>query len=79
MPDLRTIMTIAELTNHERDAVDRRNGFAAPSDGPDDTTLRTVIQALTAGISTEDWDAVAEGTAMLGALAKYRPWQQVGK
>jgi hypothetical protein len=55
----------ARKTNRQRDAIERVHGHAAPADCPLDVELRTVIDALIAGIGRQDWDCVAEGVAML--------------
>lgn len=68
------LMAKAEETNRQRDAIDRRNGFAAPSDGPAGITMRTVVEAIWAGLRMDDRDCVAEGLAMLGDVTGYRPW-----
>ena len=68
MPDFDVLIRKARATNRRRDASERRSGFASPSDGPLDLTLRTVMSALEAGIRTDDWDCIAEGFAMLEDL-----------
>lgn len=68
----------AERTNARRDEGERAAGFAIPSDGPPEETVRTAVMALYAGLTTDDWDAVAEAAAMLGDLADFRPWRRGG-
>lgn len=67
----------AEQTNRRRDNGERAAGFAAPPDGPMDTTVRTAICALHCGLVLEDWDCIAEGVAILGELVDFKPWQEV--
>ncbi len=59
------LITKARTTNSERDALDRRNGFARPSDCGAMSYLRTVHMAMEAGMKMQDWDCVAEAYAML--------------
>lgn len=55
----------AAKTNLHRDKHERKLGFAAPGDSGMLSYLRNVDSALTCGLELDDWDAVAEGTAML--------------
>lgn len=55
----------ARRANKQRDQLDRRNGFAAPNDGPIGMLFATAFAAIEAGITTEDWSAIAEGLVML--------------
>jgi hypothetical protein len=64
----------AEATNRERDALERSAGLAAPPDFPLDLLVRTAISALEAGLRENNWDCVAEATAMLGDRMEFRPW-----
>lgn len=59
------LMQDARNTNHNRDLVDRKNGFAAPGDTTIDLHLRTAISAISTGVNMRDWTCVAEGLAML--------------
>jgi hypothetical protein len=51
----------ARKVNAGRDRMDS----CPPSHCPLDVELRTVISALSCGISTHDWDCIAEGLAMI--------------
>ena len=64
----RRLVRKARETNRKRSASERKHGFGSPEDGPPIVTLRTIIAALWCGMSTDDWDAVAEGYAMCGDL-----------
>lgn len=64
----RRLIREAYLTNEVRGAQDHRMGFAAPEDGPADMTVRTIMEAVYAGLVTEDWAIIAEGYVMLGDL-----------
>jgi len=61
----RELVARARETNARRDQDETAAGFANPSAGPTDETIRTIICALMAGIMTSDWNAVAEGYVML--------------
>jgi hypothetical protein len=69
--ETKALIDEARRTNLERDAMDRKSGFAPPGHGPNDSLARTIICALHCGIRTEDWNAVAEGLVMLVDL-EYR-------
>lgn len=64
-PEYLALIRKAEQTNRERDAIDRKAGFASPLDTNCSACLRVVISAITAGINMRDWDCVAEGLDML--------------
>jgi len=64
----RRLVRKARETNRQRSASERKHGFGSPEDGPPITTLRTIMAALWCGMSTDDWDAIAEGYAMCGDL-----------
>lgn len=51
--------------NQKRDKIDRQHSHAAPEDCPIDVQLRTVQQALIAGLGQDDWSCIEEATAML--------------
>ncbi len=59
------LLALAHKTNTRRDKLDRKLGMAAPPDCPLKLHLRTVEQALMAGITIEDWEVIAEGIDML--------------
>lgn len=59
------LLARARKTNRDRDRSEREAGFASPDSGDLASWLRTIAQALAAGIAQEDWNAVAEGLAML--------------
>jgi hypothetical protein len=59
------LLALANKTNTRRDKLDRKLGMAAPPDCPLKLHLRTVEQALMAGITIEDWEVIAEGIDML--------------
>ena len=61
----RELIVRARATNTRRDRDEAVAGFANPLMGPVDLSIRTIICALMAGIVTSDWNAVAEGYAML--------------
>lgn len=65
-----TLMTEARKTNARRDKIDRANGFAPPCDCSMTVLIETVMGAIEAGITTDDWHPVAEGQAMLEVLLK---------
>jgi hypothetical protein len=72
--DYAQLMKRAAETNARRDKMEREAGFAAPPDSDQQGYLRTVQSALECGILMEDWNAVAEGAAMLADITKWRPW-----
>jgi hypothetical protein len=55
----------ARNVNRSRDAIERNHGHAAPGDCPLGVHLRTILEALMAGLEMQDWNCVAEGVAML--------------
>lgn len=59
------LLALAHRTNARRDRLERKWGMAAPSDCSLKLHLRTVEQALMAGITVEDWEVIAEGIDML--------------
>jgi hypothetical protein len=61
----RELIAKARATNAQRDQGEASAGWATPLAGPVDLSIRTIICALMAGIVTSDWNAVAEGYAML--------------
>lgn len=64
----RVLIAHARATNAKRDAIDREAGFAAPGDAGAALWLRTAIDAILAGLTEVNWDAVAEGYVMLQDL-----------
>ena len=68
-PKALEILARARATNRHRDKLDRKNGFAAPSDCPVDVALGTAMGAIYAGLSSSDWNCIAEGYAMLEDVA----------
>ena len=64
-PNTLPIVAKAAKTNSRRDAIDAEAGFPAPSECPVDVYLRTAMTAIHCGLSTSNFDAVAEGYAML--------------
>lgn len=55
----------ARKTNAQRDAIERRHGFAAPESTPDDILFNTIRLAFEAGLKRRNWDCIAEGYVML--------------
>jgi hypothetical protein len=66
--DYKKLMAKARQTNAKRDETDREGYFATPDYGPLSQMLKTAMSAVEAGIITADWNAVAEGQAMLEQL-----------
>ena len=58
-------MAKARKTNLMRDSADKEVGSVPPSEASLLEHLRTAMFAIEAGIQTDDWNAVAEGQAML--------------
>ena len=58
----------ARETNRKNSVIDRRHGFGVPEDGPQDVLVRTIMAAIWCGLTTEDWNAVAEGYCLLSDL-----------
>lgn len=73
--EVRERMKQAEARNARMDEMDRRAGTATPADCGPVEVLRTAIAALSAGITTRNWEPVEEATLLLGSLAEYRPWE----
>jgi hypothetical protein len=68
------LMLKARQINAERSKMERKSGLAAPEDCDLCTLLRTVEQALEAGIKMRDVDCLAEGVDMLRqAIALLKP------
>lgn len=61
-------MAKARATNAQRDATERRVGFANPQHCDTATWAATIEAAIEAGIKMSDWDCVAEGLAMLNDM-----------
>ena len=73
MANYEKLLIEARKTNTERDASDRVSGFAAPGDASVLVLLDTAAAAIRAGITTDDFETVAEGQAMLlGAIQALR-------
>ena len=56
--------------------MERKAGLGAVSDCPPDMIVRTAISALEAGLTTKDWNCVAEAADMLAKMAKFYPWRE---
>lgn len=65
MNNLEKLMTDARRVNAQRNADERKLGFATPHDGPIEMLIATAAEAIEAGIKIGDWTCVAEGLAML--------------
>jgi hypothetical protein len=63
-PRWQQLVSQARQTNKDRDASELRSGLAPPTGSPF-MCLRTGLEAISAGLCTEDWTCVAEGFAML--------------
>lgn len=59
------IMARARDENRRRAEIDRKYGFAAPSDCTFGPHLQTAMVTVRCGIELEDWNDVAAGLAML--------------
>ncbi len=66
--DYDRIMEKARKTNAERGEADKESGFANPGETPPSSHIETAMAAIEAGIRTSDWNAVAEGQAMIEAI-----------
>jgi hypothetical protein len=64
------LMKRARKMNRMRDEGERAIGFGAPSDNEVWQHLRTAMSAIEAGIKCKDWNAIAEGQAMLEKIIK---------
>lgn len=73
------LMQKARKTNAKRDQSEREAGFLANSNCSPAMQLRTAMMAIQAGITTNDWNCIAESQAMLEQLhfavtgAQYKP------
>ena len=66
MPEIQSVNELiakARRTSAERDAIDKRLGFATPEEAGQ--VIETAIEALTAAMRTEDWNLVAECYVLL--------------
>lgn len=63
--DYEKIMNQARKTNNDRDKSEKSSGFSAESDLHPYANIRTAMMAIQAGITIEDWSAIAEGQAIL--------------
>jgi hypothetical protein len=70
------LMAKARRVNVQRDEIDRKAGFASPSQCPLDVEVRTVLCALEAGMNRDDWSCVAEAYDMLEKLVERLPRTQ---
>lgn len=59
------LMAKARKTNQSRSRSEHKAGFASPEDCDPGHHIRTVMTAIQCGIEVKDWNAVAEGQAML--------------
>jgi hypothetical protein len=59
------LMLKAIGTNLDRDITDSKYGVSAPGECSLPVYLETAMSAVGCGISTKDWNCVAEGLAML--------------
>ena len=69
--DYEAIMAKARFTNALRDEEDREVGYAPP--GPEHGVaqwIKCAMSAIECGIGVGDWNAVAEGQAMLEEIVK---------
>jgi hypothetical protein len=64
-PEVERRLKRARRFNRRLDRMDRKHGFAPPSDAPLLLEVRTVLDALFAAIATQDWDTVCEASALL--------------
>ena len=82
MPNFEALMKTARETNRRRDDAEHQVGYAGPSNNIAQIRaeaifstdlkmlLRTASLAIECGIRTDDWNAVAEGLAMLDDAAE---------
>ena len=71
--DFEKLVEKAKKTNAKRDADDRKFGFAPPKECPIDVHISTALEAVKAGIITQDWGTVAEGWAILEEVLERIP------
>lgn len=72
--DLEKLLKEAREQTANMDRMERESGFAAISDliSTDPVAvMRTAIEALKAGIATDSWSCIAEGTVMLQDLERH--------
>jgi hypothetical protein len=62
------LMKKARKTNESRDKEEEQVGYLNPSEGLWSMRIATAISAIECGIKVNDWNAVAEGQAMLEKL-----------
>jgi hypothetical protein len=67
--DYEKLMRKARKTNKDRDKMDKESGFASPNVNLM-ACLTTAMAAIQAGISTDDFETIAEGQAMLELAIK---------
>lgn len=71
--DYEKLIVKARKTIKHQERIEREMGLIAPGDWGSFDLLRTAFMAIRCGIETDDWDAVAEGQAMLEIiLDKYK-------
>jgi len=63
--DYEKLMEKARETNSARDAIDTEFGHKNMNDVYPQVVFLTALEALRAGIVTDDWNAIAEGLALL--------------
>ena len=63
--DYKALMVKARKTNDYRDKVDRQYHSDCPTDGNFFQAIRTAMFAIEAGITTDNWDFIAEAQAIL--------------
>ena len=69
-PQYQALILRARIVNAERDEEERAVGFAAPCSDLRSlegisSAMRTAISAIVCGIDLDDWNAAAEGLAIL--------------
>ena len=63
--DFEAMVKKARKKNASFDKIDRKSGFATPSDKGRRSTMATARTAIEAAIRTCDWDIVAEAYVLL--------------
>jgi hypothetical protein len=71
----RALMTQARAFNDQMDATEHEVGFSTPVEAGPRQLLLTAMEAIKAGIGTEDWTCVAEGQVMLEQFCHHAGWQ----
>jgi hypothetical protein len=65
------LMAKARKTNKERELIELKSGYRSPDPKNNIDILRTIMLAIACGIKLGDWNAVAEGQAMLEEHMKF--------